>query len=83
MQHKLLLSVNNGLKVLEMYAWLLDSYVLVSLDRYCELEVVFKSTVIYSYQQIRMLTANAGNTQAFQMFFLAGSVTFFLNFESI
>jgi hypothetical protein len=78
MQHKLLLSVNNGLKVLEMYAWLLDSYVLVSLDRYCELEVCSKA-LIYSDQQIRMLTANAGNTQAFQMFFLA----FFLNFESI
>jgi hypothetical protein len=31
MQHKLLLFVNNGLKVLEMYAWLLDSYVLVSI----------------------------------------------------
>jgi hypothetical protein len=31
MQHKLLLLVNNGLKVLEKYAWLLDSYVLVSI----------------------------------------------------
>jgi len=31
MQHKLLRLVNNGLKVLEEYAWLLDSYVLVSI----------------------------------------------------
>jgi len=30
MSDKLLLTVNNGLKVLEMYMWLLDAYVLVS-----------------------------------------------------
>lgn len=42
MQHKLLFLVNSGLKVLEKYAWLLDSYVLVSRNWFSKLQFLVR-----------------------------------------
>jgi hypothetical protein len=77
MQHKLLFSVNNGLKVLEMYAWLLDSYVLVSLVRHCELELVLKSTGVCSDQQTQILVPRNVTLRRFNIFLLTQTLTFF------